>query len=1053
VFVLTSYDDIKTQKEFPIESVGADTKAGMANCFKETRKYAREKDTNPQPQNTRSDPADRIRRFREGIGTTQLPIEDRDKVRDSEYYRKSLKFLLQCVLAPLYGEKINVIPLKSDELSKEARFPGRGHFIKAILDALKMDEKNIYTLRNRMGRIVGLLSNAGPIPVVEDAFSLPELKIDETKDLSFILDKILSKQDKEVLAFWLSKTAKTNSLLYEDLRTILEKDEKIAESLEISEVMEIDITNGVAGFPYLKRYGEAVLSDKITVVPIREDDTPFGYNMKPLYFKAVGLNYVFLPPLTLDTIAATTIDDFSIEKIEIPEGISDPTAPKELRLPLYMEDDKLVSVTIRCVLKNKSLRQIVRRTYSGGEIRYIKSFPSLTVYGPVPKHGWIARRDRDINITADYPSPLKSESTERTTFKDIVFANTEIKKTEIKKKEGKDEKSEAVSTVLNFSQTTDKYDLYQGPIPLWLEVRTPIGDTLGGLPLRVVSQLAQEDWETTPNYIHTKNPTGRLIVAADIGSSRSIILFYKEGDPEKVFNEIFIEDKQPLGIPITTYFPADEDVKFGMMNFQPEDQKGSVKGKTPIGLLTTDAFLNEEKEQMELFSSGKLILLDPKSISDASTRRILSDIKVGNDPKSMYLLAQSLLTLIIDRAMHLQCKEIELRLSYLVERYSNFQKAWENAIKKCKERWPEIKVKLDMYLPESLAIANDLKHEEGRLSPSNGAAIVDIGDFTTDIALFTSKPGGKDIELKDNLSFQFAGRQIILQPIWDYLLFTGAKIESLYKPDMMKLPECINAVARLEAAREKQKQERNQKLSDDVRRDLLCLMGNFNNDEIPVALQNLIDICYLTEIVILKRIVRNEPIKKMVSFDIHLFGGGRSLIKEKPNEKKDGYDWDTTFGRLCTINLPENDGKTLARGLLQKNIHDELKGEAKKMKEKAELWNDDNGKRKFAIEAPSNEELVEAYIRFLQNAQKLKKWDVFDANDNRVSPGRLFNVKKVSKDSDGVIEDESLFGENFNASLEFAMAGTVTDLEIVKTLFAYKMAYNSAVAFYRKPRK
>jgi hypothetical protein len=1034
MFVLTSYNDQKTTTIFPIGRIGADTKAGMKNCAEETRKFAREKDTNPQPQNTRSDPADRIRRFREGIGSTRMSTEDREAARSSEFYRKSLKFLLQCVLAPLYGEKIQVVALNADELNKEKRFPGRRYFVEAILKALDMGDKNILTLRNRAGRIVGLLSSAGPIPVVENGFSLPELQIDETKDLSAVVHG-LSTQDKEVLAYWLRNNAESSCLLYADLKEMLDTQEKIGASYDFSKISEImglsNTTYGVSSFPALKKHGETVLCDRITVAPIRDNKTPFGYNITPLCFEADGLYYVFLPPLTVDTIAATTAEDFSIEKIEIPEGVKDPSAPKELRVPIDMEGNKLVSVTIRCELKNKFLRQIVRRTYSGGEIRYIKNFPSITIYGPVPMHGWIARRDIDIG---NYPSPLKSGSVENITLKDIVFEESKI--------DMKDNKYEVINNRLTFLETTDRYNLYQGSVPLWLTVRTSTGDTLGGLPLRVVDTSLQDDWKNMSNFAHTENPSGRLIVAADIGSSRSAVLFHRSSDNDNVNDEIFIDDGQPLGIPVTTSGSVDVDVNFGMMMFQPEKQLGKVEGKTPVGLLTTDAFQNETKSEVALFNSGKLILLDPKSITDASTRKILSDIKVGNDQKAMYLLAQSLLTLIIDRAVHLQCSTVELRLSYLVERYSSFKIAWKEAIEKCKERWPEIKIDLKMYLPESLAIANELKYDD-TLKTTSGAAIIDIGDFTTDIALFISEAGGP-IVLKDNFSVQFAGRQIILQPIWDYLLFSGAKVESLYKPDMMKLSECRQAVSRLEAAREKQKKEKKRKLGDDVRRDLLCLMSNFNKEKIPVPLRNLFDICYLTEIVILKRILQGEP-KKEGFFDIHLFGGGRSLI----TAKDEGFDWDKTLNRPCNTKQREQDGKTLAFGLLR-NINDGLKTAAVAMENQAQNYNANQEGGLRAAGAPSGEELREAYIRFLQNAQSLKKWEVLDANDNRVPTGKLFNIKKTGRNSDGVIDNDSLFREIYDDALEFAMAGSVSNVEIIKTLFSYKMAYNSAVAFYSK---
>lgn len=1015
MFVLTSYDDKKTKTIYPIDTVGAGTIAAMKNCADETRVFASKKDPAPPPQNTRSDPADRIRRFREGIGNTKMPSEERDKVRKSEYYQKSLKFLLQCVLAQVYGEKVTIKSLNVGELVKKSAFPGRSLFIDAILRALDMGNDKIYTLRNRAGNIVGLLSKTGPIPVVENEFLLPELHINETNDIKSILDS-LSVQDKELLAFWLLKDTESYSLLYDDLKEALKTHSRTDPNLsKINEMMQIEkINEKIAGFPVLKEFDHAILCDKITIVPVNDNKVQFGYEMHPLHFESEGLCYVFLPPLTSDAVAATATEDFTVKKIEV---VTDKTV---------IEKNKLVAITIRCELKNKHLEQVVRSTYTGGEIRYVKNFPSITIYGPVPERGWIARRDIDIG---DYPSPLKSGSVENISFKDIVF----------------DEEMED-----NFLETTDKYRLYRGKIPLWSKIKTSTGDTLGGLPLRVVPSSVQNDWKNMPNFIHNiqkDNPSGRLVVAADIGSSRIAILFRRIGDSENEYNEILIDDGQPMGIPVTTSGSITSDVNFGMMIFQPEKQLGKVEGKTPIGLLTTDAFHAQKKDQVALFSSGKLILLDPKSISDAGNRKIISDIKVGkpgkveDNQKAMYLLVQGLITLIVDRAVHLECNTIELRLSYLVERYSSFVTAWKKAIDQCKEDWPEITIDLNMYLPESLAIANRLK-SAGKLTTMSGAAIIDIGDFTTDIALFINKSG--QVVLKNNFSVQFAGRQIILQPIWDYLLFSGDKIENLYKPEMMKLSECKQAVARLEDARQKRI------LNDDVRRDLLCLMSHLNGQKIPESLRNLFDICYLTEIVILKRILRNESIEEgHGEFDVHLFGGGQFLIKAN----KEGYDWNKVL-RPCKTNTElqkVEKGKTLALGLLQETDAT-LEEAANKMKQEAEeyILEDKNNNRIDVNLSQLSNEFLNAYICFLQNAQALKKWVVLDANNNRVSPGKLFNVKKLSKNSDGVIDNEDLYRENYDKALEFAMAGIITDIEIVKTLFAYKMAYGSAVAFYSR---
>jgi hypothetical protein len=1018
MLLLTSYKDDKVSAPNPMSEIGADTKAGMADCARKTRIFASEQDKNPQPQNTRSDPADRIRRFREGIGSTKMSSEDKDIARQSEFYKKSAKFLIQCILAPLYGEKIRVEPLTIEDLNRESDFPGRKFFVGAIIRALDLDNNSIQTLRNRAGRLVGLLSSAGPIPVVEENFDLPELEINENKTLPDIIHN-LNTSDKKIMMRWLKSNTDQRSLLCEDIKDILEKRENLTSGdfSDIDELILIESTNyGVSKFPVRKEHDYEVLCDRITVLPIRDKKAPFGYDTKPMYLEMDSLSYVFLPPFSKKTVDSVDSQDsaalpnFTIETVGLVETEEN--------------DKKLVSVTIRYELRNKMLKQIARKTYSGEQIRYIKNFPTLTIYGPIPENGWIVRRDLDIS---EIPSPLTSGSIENTGLKDIVF-------------EG-----------LEFKDTTDNYSLYFGHIPLWVSVKTRTGEMLGALPLRVVSGGGEPDWTSKPNFIHRAllndrpNPSGTIIVAADIGSSRSAILFHRSSDSDDINNEIFIDNNQLLGIPVIESMDSAADVDFGMMFFQPKNQIGTVEGKIPVGLLTTDAYHNETKESVSLFSSGKLILLDPKSIADASTRKILSDVKVSNDTKQMMLFAQGLLTLIVDRAVHLQCSNIELRLAYLKERYDFFKNAWDAALKKFSERWQNITVRTTMYLPESLAVANELKFDNNALKTTSGAAIVDIGDFTTDIAIFINENG--NVILKDNFSIQFAGRQIILQPIWDYLLFFGAKVESLYKQEVVKNNDCKRAIARLEEALTKQKKDKKRKLDDVVRRDLLCLMRYLDNEKVPDSLRNLFDICYLTEIVILKRILRNYP-PKHGAFGIHLFGGGRSLIKANG----EGYDWNATFGRLCTTNLPQNDGKTLAFGLLR-DIHSDLRKAAEKMQQEAVDYEaPEQGQAGTNIDI-SADEFREAYIRFLQNAQALKKWKVLDRNDSKVSTGKLFNVIKPNKNSDGIIADEALYGQIYDDAAEFAKAGSIKDPEIVKTLFAYKMAYSSAVAFYSKIQK
>jgi len=1003
MILLSSYKNYKDVVPTPIGLGGVNTKAGMKNCAEETRKFAREADKGPPPQNTRSDAADRIRSCREAI--TWQSAEERNSVRGSDRYKRSVKFLIHCVLAPLYGENIRIVPLRTADLTRRKEFPGRRYFVEAILKALDKGGTDILVLRNRENKIVGLLSQAGPLPGVKEDFDLPELPLDTTKSVEEII-AALPLQGKRVLMYWLKNNGETDCLLYNDLKNILETRERISPSdkfLDVEGIIRMDPVAGLSGvssFPLLKEHGEAILCDRITVFPIGHSKARFGYDMQPMYYvDSLGLSYVFLPPFSAEAIEAANMGDFSIERIDL--------------LKTDITDNKLTSVTIRYEFLNKSFRLSDRRTYAGQQIRFIRNFPSLTIYGPVPRHGWIARRDLDTY--GEYPSPLVNDSGDNTGIREILF-------------EG-----------LEFQDGGDGFGLYTGEIPLWTIVRTKTGEVLGGLPLRLIPGNIEVNWVSLPNFIHPDPANGTMIVAADIGSSRSAVLFHRSGDNEGEINEVFIEEGQPLGVTVATAGSQDVDINFGVMFFQPEKQLSRVEGKTPVGLLTTNSFQNEARDGVSLYHSGKIILLDPKSIAEASTKKILSDIKVGNDKKVMYLFAQGMLTLIVDRAVHLGCSTITIRLSYLIERYHFFKTAWKDAVEKCREQWPGITVQVEMYLPESLAIANELKHGD-TFKTTSGAAIVDIGDFSTDIALFM-RDGTGQVALQGNVSILFAGRQIILQPIWDYLQFSGARVESLYKPDMMKSPDFKKAVKRLEEALERQKKEKKGAMPDDVRRDLLCLMSGLNRDKIPGTLRNLIDIGYLTEIVLLKRILRNTPPGEG-NFDIHLFGGGSSLIDT-------AFDWGKVLARPSTITPRSSDGKVLAAGLL-KEVHRDLNtaaGDAKKMAE-----NYDRDKEAKTRDVPTGEELREGYIRFLQNAQALKNWVFLDKDDDKIATARIFNVKKRDKNRDGEIADTVLFSSFYDDALEFAISGSVDDQEIIKTLFAYKTAYSSVVAFYTQGR-
>jgi hypothetical protein len=413
----------------------------------------------------------------------------------------------------------------------------------------------------------------------------------------------------------------------------------------------------------------------------------------------------------------------------------------------------------------------------------------------------------------------------------------------------------------------------------------------------------------------------------------------------------------------------------------------------------------------------------------------------------MDLLAQGMMTLIVDKAMHEECSSIEIRLSYLKERYSALKNAWTRARDKLEARFPALKDKITivMRLPESLAIANCLK-TGGTFSPTSGAALVDIGDFTTDIALYVRDANaGNAVKLKDNVSVLFAGRQILLQPIWDYLRFSRAKLETLFTPAG---EDDKKAMARLEAAcaAAGATLSQAQKMPEDVRRDLLCLMGELKADKIPTALRNLFDICYLTEAVILKRLLHGLLSETSGNLEINLFGGGSSLIPTG-----DAFNWDAVLRRQCKVDNRSKESNKLAEGLLF-DIDSELLKAASDAEKEAQNYERDDSAVNGPVK-PTNDELRRGYIRFLKNAQALKRWEVMDANDVRVNTGRLFNVKKPSGDRDGEIDDDSLWASAYNDAIDFALKGGITNKEVIIALFSYKMAYSSAVAFYCKGRR
>ncbi|MDR0375486.1 MAG: hypothetical protein LBH85_07160 [Treponema sp.] len=1026
-FHLTSFNESKEQKPEPLKLIPPGTIAGLNDCREKTRAYAESDPDSPEPENTRSDPADRIRRFSDGL--SWVSEEEKQKVISSHFFLDGLRFLIRCVLAVSYGEKITTEPVGVKERNDDKKYPGRSEFIRKVSEALDMNGV-IEFIRARDGRLLGLLSKNGPVPSVSAGFDLEGLRLEE-KSASEII-KSLSPDDKHVLLYGLAKLKNDKTRwpgpvnLYEYCLSELDvsPDDKLESQLVISEK---------SVFPSLRENDIEVFSPQVRIFALDEGQ-PFGYSdMEPLKVSVEDngetFTYVFLPPLSQDALEAACREDgkFVVESLAIGDN------------PAF-DDKKLLSVSINAGIINNGRRLNISKTYSGDDIRYLSGgFPSLTLYGPVPEHGWITRRNLDRDVVL--PSPVASnEKGENIPLSDIVFSNLD-------KPINEEEKE--------FVDTGNEFWVYSGRIPLWLGVKNQQGEWYGGLPLRVTSASGEKfrAGPKTPNFIKHTIRSHKMIVGADIGSSRSAFVFQMADTNRDTINSVLIEESQTLGIPLTlsqaNQETREKNHRFQVMRFLPQHQEKEIKGKTPIGILPTTLFAKETVAT--LYRSGKLFLLDPKNISAAGSERIFSDIKADSDAKTMGLLAEGILAMIVDRAVHYDCNEIELHLSYLPERYSALMSAFHEAKEKLEKIAPPEKtglaINLDedrlMYLPESLAIANKLKKtDDPDFKTSGGAVFVDIGDFTTDFAIFETNQNAGQIVLKENKSIQFAGRQIILQPIWDYLQFNGVKIEDIFSPAAEIKPIIENLRKRID----QQKKNKSRTLPEDARRDILCLIPYFKKETLKPELQNLFDLCYLTVVMMIKRLVRSFAKKgNMSEIKILLFGGGSSFMQDHDSKV---FRWDKVMrGRRCRAIKKSQDGEALARGLLEE-IDEDLDEAAKNQREKSRRSLAEEGKKRVVFEMPAENELVNAYIAFLKNAQALKDWDVFDINRKRLSPGVLFNVHKPDKSKDGVIKDPNRFSRYYDDAYEYAWKSCAADKELAKVLFAYRMAYNTAVAFY-----
>ncbi|UTY22793.1 hypothetical protein [Treponema denticola] len=777
----------------------------------------------------------------------------------------------------------------------------------------------------------------------------------------------------------------------------------------------------------IKNYQDEILANSISLIPMIDERARLGYNMKPLMLEVQDMCYAFIPPITQKSIEWTTNDSLEIISLSIENTV--------------IVENKITSITINCKINIDNLDITVSKIYKGGQIRYIKRFPVLSLFGPAPKFGWIARRNLTYEFYKhyEYPSPLINESVAAIDgLNDIEFAG------------------------MQFDKIESDYFIYCGEIPKWLGVRGN-GSWLGALPLRVVSETEQLDWKKAPNFIHGELPSQkRMNVAVDIGFSSFVVLFLEEGMREEEIKKVLIEEGQVLSVPITTplYYKPDRETQFSNTKFQSEKQYEVVQGKIPVGIIGTPLLYSNTGNDLLLYKSGKLILLNPKTVSEASGVKITSDIKSNVEEKrnEMELLIQGILTMIIDRSLHLECSEINIRTAYLKENYEFMKSCWESAKENIEKRMPYLrpKINIDLYLPESLAIANRICHNNA-FHTGSGAALIDIKALSTDIALFKNKAAkdssadASSVSLVTNFSIRLGGHKIILQPIWDYLYFSKyKKVEDLFKVDTRDNSNLIDIVKKLNDELTKQRSEKHIDVNK-ARNNLLCLINRLQKGQIPLELQNLFDLGYLAEIVILKNFVKTMT-KGDGTFDIHLFGGGSSHF----TGQKDGFNCGAIIGRICETYDRSADGDILALGLLSGadgKMHKNIEAAAAEAKKEAQNYIK-TIKKQPIITTASVKELEENYAQFIEAAEILKpSWYFKDNYSNNLDARWVLNVKeKQERTASYEPLDSSLWTQNFEPAMDFARNCRTDSMEIFKILFSYKMAYLNAVAFYNGER-
>lgn len=1086
-FAFTSFENPEFIDKGSMATIGDTIIDGMEKTYRQTEDFAHKTFTNTrQPENTRANPADRVKSFIENISwkNGEGDAEKRKKeVLKSDKYKQSMVLLIHCVLASVYGEKITLEPKSVAELKQDQTFPSRGYYVDEMVNALYGEEnekqkiemdrgKIIYIYRklqgeNKTSTMIGLLSPAGPIPAVNYSCTLkhPVAKLSiatETVDTQAILNT-LTDQDKAILKYWIAaykpKSAKesentTNCDLYDEIDYVL-GDIKVSNNLEAH--LEIEQLDTIYTFPSVKGYKtDAILADTITLAPIDEklSDTKkfsFGYGSRftsLVQGKKNGTQYVYIPPLTQAAVAWSNGQDSQTKttafKIEQIESQQDTITDKNAMPP----------VTTVCQVSIQGITVSISKTYTEKNIQYIDWIPTIDVYGPSPKFGWIASRDirrpaKDTNNGDSSDNPINVSKVEFT----------------------------CDNEPLQFTRVRDGYSLYHGVIPQWLGIsiernttgsvddNNSTGDWLGAVPVRAITETQQEDWENEPPFVHETLPNDttdesyskdktqsndekklqKMTVAVDIGSSRSVVRFSSSGVDR---GETLIKEKQQLSIrlmmPPSDVVEQDKkgnnEITFEHEEFLPQQQYKAVTGKTPLGVFM-------QREGSRLFQSGKATFLDPKTIKTETPIRsnIKANLKEEEKGESVYenamkLLLQSLLTSIVDRSIRLGCSEIEIRTAYLPDQKVAMENIWGDAIQYIQGGMPEkvkVKIRHISYLPESLAIANkiikaqDIGTDDKKLDVQKGAALVDIGDFSTDIALL--QKDGDTIKVVKNISIHFAGQNILLKPIWDFLSRSSEKnelLKSIFNIDpndeeMKSVRETLSKTLSETGSNNK---------PDVVRNNLLCLISRLNlkgPSHDCAVLRHLVTIGYLAEFLLLKRIIETSPLyekeKTNGSFDIHFFGGGSTFFITE----KEKLNWPQVFGSSCKTHNHSADGNILAAGLLcekAESLNEETSenipsAATKKENEQTHMTEDEESKEFRCA--------YDAFVNAAKTLQDNAQW--------------VYSQRSAQKDAEDLFKiDENLWNNKYGDAKEFAdgcIKNCTDDFEIKKILFAYKMAY------------